>query len=440
MADDIARLTEEIALLTDIPRVHAKGRGHAVAVAFEGRTLTYGELDERSSKAAAMLQALGVKPGDRVAWLGRSCPEWYEVFFGAAKARACLAPINSRLAVPEIAFILQDSGADVFFVTPEFAAAAEAVVAQVDRPIRRVVAYGDPTGLDSYPALRDAAGEPALSPPDLQDDVVQLYTSGTTGLPKGVRLNNANFAAFLRLRNEVPGFSYKADETVLILMPLFHVAGTNISFAGLAAGARLIVMAEFNPPEALRLMGEEQVAHVFFAPVMINVLLQTPQIATTDFSSLKSIAYGASPISEAVLKAATERFGCGFIQFYGMTETTGAGTSLPPEDHRGELMRSCGKPWPGMEVRIADEDHPAGRLAEDRRRRLHERGRLLLRPRPGEGHDRDRRRERLSGRGRERDPGLPRRRRRGRHRRPRRPLGRGGEGRVREGARRRPEA
>jgi acyl-CoA synthetase (AMP-forming)/AMP-acid ligase II len=153
----------------------------------------------------------------------------------------------------------------------------------------------------------------------------------------------------------VEGFDYRADETVLILMPLFHVAGTNISFAGLAAGGRLVLMAEFDPPMALANFQRERVAHAFLAPVMINVLLQTPEIAATDFSALRTISYGASPISEAVLKAATERFGCGFIQFYGMTETTGAGTTLSPADHRGALMRSCGKAWPTLDVRIADE-------------------------------------------------------------------------------------
>jgi acyl-CoA synthetase (AMP-forming)/AMP-acid ligase II len=360
-------MADEIALLSDIPRVHAKARGDAVAVAFEGRTLTYAELERRSDQAAAMLVGLGVKPGDRVGWLGRSSLEWYEIFFGAAKARACLAPINSRLAVPEVAFILNDSGADVFFVTAEFFGAAQAVLAEIDRPVRIVAVYGELSGFDSYPALRDSAPAAQLTPPLPDDDVLQLYTSGTTGLPKGVRLNNANYSAFLSLRNDVPGFSYAADETALILMPLFHVAGTNISFAALASGARVLLMAEFNPPEVLRLIEQERVNHVFFAPVMINVLLQTPAVETTDFSSLKSVAYGASPISEAVLAAATSRFGCGFIQFYGMTETTGAGTSLAPEEHRGELMRSCGRPWPGMGVRIADDqgtELPAREIGE----------------------------------------------------------------------------
>ncbi|WP_411286699.1 long-chain-fatty-acid--CoA ligase [Phenylobacterium sp.] len=349
-------MTDTMTFLADIPTVQARLHGDRVAVECDGRRTTYAELERRSDQACGVLQGLGVKPGDRVAWLGRSCDAWFEVFFGAAKARACLAPINTRLAIPEITFILQDSSAELFLVTPEFFACAEQVTAAIDRPIRVVAVNAEHPGFESYAALREAAPAPKLTSPLAEDDVLQLYTSGTTGLPKGVRLNNANYAAFLDLRTQVEGFNYTADDTVLIVMPLFHVAGTNISFAGLAAGGRVIIMGEFNPPQVLRLIEAERVAHVFLAPVMINVLLQTPQIADTDFSSMKTVAYGASPISEAVLAAATARFGCGFIQFYGMTETAGAGTFLAPAAHQGELLRSCGKPWPTLDVRIADED------------------------------------------------------------------------------------
>jgi acyl-CoA synthetase (AMP-forming)/AMP-acid ligase II len=343
----------DLSFLADLPAAHPADH---VAVQFEDRQVTYGELEQRSTRCAGLLAELGVAAGDRVAWLGRSCDTFFEIFFGCAKARACLAPINSRLAVPEIAFILKDSGAHVFFVTPEYFACAEQVTADIGRPIRLVAVNGERAGFESYAARRDAAAPAVLSPPSMDDDVLQLYTSGTTGLPKGVRLNNRNYSAFLKLRTQVEGFNYAADDTVLIVMPLFHVAGTNISFAGLAAGGRVIILAEFNPAEVLRLIEAERVAHVFLAPAMINILLQTPGIESTDFSSLKTVAYGASPISEAVLAQATARFGCGFIQFYGMTETTGAGTFLAPAEHQGELMRSCGSAWPSLEVRIQDDE------------------------------------------------------------------------------------
>jgi acyl-CoA synthetase (AMP-forming)/AMP-acid ligase II len=357
----------EIRFLSDIPRVHARGRGDRVAVAVDGRSLTYAELDRRAAQAAGLLQEMGASPGDRIAWLGKSCEAWYELMFGAANTGACLAPINTRLAVPEIAFILRDSDASLLFVTPDFFDIARQATGGIDRPIRLIAVGGEAAGFESYAQRRDAAPTPVREPPKAEDDVLQLYTSGTTGLPKGVRLNNANYAAFLALRERVEGFDYGPDDTVLIVMPLFHVAGTNISYSGLAAGGRLVVMADFNPVEVLRLIEQEKVAHVFLAPVMINLLLQTPQALTTDFSSLKTVSYGASPISEAVLKAATERFGCGFIQFYGMTETCGAGTTLAPSAHVGKLLRSCGKPWETLEARIADENGrslPSGEIGE----------------------------------------------------------------------------
>jgi len=348
-------MTQSPEILSDIPSLHAFERAGKVALQCEDRTLTYGELNARAGKVAGLLVAAGVKPGERVAWLGRSRETFFEIFFGAASARVCLAPINSRLAIPEIAFILQDSGANLLFVTPDFFACARAVVAQVERPIRLIGVGGEAEGIESYEALRDAATASSLPAPTAADDVLQLYTSGTTGLPKGVRLNNTNYAAFLDLRTKVEGFNYGPDDTVLIVLPLFHVAGTNISFAGLAPGGRVVIAPEFSPAEVLRLIETERVAHVFLVPAMINMLLQAPQIATTDLSSLKTVAYGASPISEAVLAKAKATFGCGFIQFYGMTESTGAGTFLAPEAHKGDLLRSCGKAWPKMAVRILDD-------------------------------------------------------------------------------------
>ena len=126
---------DPIQLLTDIPTVHARDRPSDIAVAFEGRDLSYAELDRRSALVAGFLQAAGVKAGDRIAWLGRASEAWYEVFFGAAKARACFAPINTRLAAPEVAFILKDSSADTFFVSPEFFAVTETILPDLGRPI-----------------------------------------------------------------------------------------------------------------------------------------------------------------------------------------------------------------------------------------------------------------------------------------------------------------
>jgi acyl-CoA synthetase (AMP-forming)/AMP-acid ligase II len=141
----------------------------------------------------------------------------------------------------------------------------------------------------------------------------------------------------------------------MIVMPLFHVAGTNISFAGLANGSCVVIVRDFTPRDALAMMQRDGISHTFIAPAMILMLLQAPEMAAAHFPKLKTIAYGASPISEEVLNRAKAGFGCGFVQFYGMTESTGAGAYLSPQDHlRADKLRSCGKAWPDVDIRIVD--------------------------------------------------------------------------------------
>lgn len=358
-----------IATLADIPRAQARARGAQAAVLFEGEAMSYAELDRRSNQVANALIAAGVTPGARISMLSKNHPRWFEAFFGAAKARACLAPINARLAAPEVAFVLADSEPDVFFVGEDFFETAEQAVVALERRPRLIALTGSHPGFEPFEAWREAAGatDPALAEQP-SDDVLQLYTSGTTGRPKGVVLTNRNYRRFMEMAEDVEGFAYAPEERVLIVMPLFHVAGTNVSFSGLAQGGTLVLMRDFVPAEALRLVEAQGVAHAFLAPAMILMLLQTPQIGQTRLSSLRSIAYGASPISEGVLRQAQAVFGCGFIQFYGMTESAGAGTSLSPAAHEGPgKLRSCGRAWPDVEVAVLDPEGaptPAGQVGE----------------------------------------------------------------------------
>lgn len=350
---------DAITYLSDIPGAHARTRGDDIAIVHDGRTTSYAELEARSNAVAAMLRSLGLEPGRRVAWLGRNCDRWYDLFFGCAKSGLCLAPINFRLAPPEIAFILEDSEAPVVFATSEFVAMLAKATAGLATPPRIV-------DVDSLGAL-PADAPVVTATPQPEDDVLQLYTSGTTGLPKGVQLTHGNYAAFLAISSEVEGFSYDAADTVLIVMPLFHVAGTNVSFTGLANGSRIVVVSDFVPKDVLRLIEAERVAHMFLVPAMIQMLLHAPEMAGADLSSLKTIAYGASPISEAVLAAAKARFGCDFVQFYGMTESTGGATYLSPAAHTPDKLRSCGRAWPSLEVKIGDaqgNELPVGEVGE----------------------------------------------------------------------------
>jgi acyl-CoA synthetase (AMP-forming)/AMP-acid ligase II len=351
---DFSRL-ESVA---DIPRIHAKERPNAVALDFNDRVTTYAELDSRTSRVAQGLIAAGAAPGARVGYLGKNIDRYFEVLLGAFKARAVIVGVNWRLAPPEIAYVLNDAGCEVLFVGKDYYAAIEKIL--IDCPkLKAVIAMDDGHELwPSYEQWRDAqSAQDPLLPVGPDDDVIQLYTSGTTGHPKGVQLTNANYLAVFECLGTMPIGSYEPDDVVLIAMPFFHVAGVNIGLLTLAQGAHGIVLGEIDPMEILRLIEAKKITYAFLVPAVILFLLQHPKAKTTDFSSLKNISYGASPISDEVLLGAQRTFGCEFLQVYGLTETTGGGTFLSPEDHhpaRGKL-RSCGRPALGHEIRIVDE-------------------------------------------------------------------------------------
>ncbi|OWQ97766.1 long-chain-fatty-acid--CoA ligase [Sphingopyxis witflariensis] len=354
---------DAIRMLSDIPAAQARARGDAIAVKFGARETSFSALDAQSNRVANAMVAAAIVPGDRVSVLTKNHDAWYPLFFGTALARACLAPINNRLAAGEIGFILGDAAPKLLFVGEDFFDLALAAVADLDAPPRLVALYGEHPAFEAFGAwLGDAAATPLGQSPDLEDDVLQLYTSGTTGRPKGVVIANRNYRAFMEMATQINGFGYEVDETVMIIMPLFHVAGTNVSFSGLAQGGRLVLVKDFAADDAIRMIEEEKVAHAFLAPAMIQMMLQQPGVGERDYSALRTIAYGSSPIAEDVLRRARATFGCGFVQFYGMTESAGGGTFLSPSAHDlpGKLT-SCGKPWPGVDVAILDaEGQPLG--------------------------------------------------------------------------------
>lgn len=352
---------EAIQLLADVPAVQAARQGAAIAVRQDGRETTYAELSATANRIANALRAQGIGAGERVAVLTKNHEGWYPLFFGTALARACLAPINSRLAAGEIAFILGDAAPRVLLVGEDFFGTALEAAAGLANPPELVALYGEHPAFRPFAAwLGDAPASPPAERPQLSDPVLQLYTSGTTGLPKGVVLDNANYRSFLEYGAKVDGFAYDEGETVMIVMPLFHVAGTNISFAALAQGGRIELIKDFNAAEAIHLISEQKVCHAFLAPAMIQMMLQDPAAERGNYATLRTIAYGASPIAEDVLRRARARFGCGFVQFYGMTESTGGGSYLSPADHDlpGKLT-SCGRPWPGTEMAILGPDGAA---------------------------------------------------------------------------------
>jgi long-chain acyl-CoA synthetase len=208
--------------------------------------------------------------------------------------------------------------------------------------------------------------------PSGPDDVaIQLYTSGTTGLPKGALTTNRNLLTVVD--GASPLWSFDAESVNLVAMPLFHIAGSGWALAGLYNGAETILQREIDPATILSAIAAHRVTNAILVPAVLQMVLNSPGADDTDFTSLRKVVYGASPITETLLVRALKTMGCEFHQAYGLTETTGEICGLQARDHdpggpRAHLLRSVGTPAPWARVRVVDpetgEDRPPGEPGE----------------------------------------------------------------------------
>ena len=352
-------MTEVARTTAALLRHWAAHRPDHPAVRWGDQQLTYRELDERSSRVANALRSSGVGPGERVAFLDKNSPEQFELYFGAAKLNAVPCPVNFRLAPTEIAVIVKDSGAKVFAVGAEFLPGVESIAEEL--AATEIVAIGPAPGRSSFTEWRDARAAHDPGATQLPDDVAyQLYSSGTTGRPKGVQLTQANLAAGLSI---YPGLLGMGPESVsMVAMPLYHIGGGGWALAALTVGATNVLVRDIVPDDLVALVERERISHAFVVPAVLQFMLGVPGVADRDFSALRYVLYGASPISEKVLAGSIRTFGCGFVQAYGLTESTGTVIYLPEADHDPEgpnrhRLRGVGLPIAGTEIRVVD---PAG--------------------------------------------------------------------------------
>ncbi|HYE47812.1 MAG TPA: fatty acid--CoA ligase [Caulobacter sp.] len=365
---------EQMPTLGDIARYHARERGGDVALTFEGRETSFAAFNRHTNQVANALLAEGIGRGQRIAYVGKNSDHYFELLFGAAKIGAVMTPIGWRLAPPEVAYIIGDSEAPIVFVGPEVIGHSEEVAAHLSYRPKVVAMEADGAeGRPLYEAWRDAAPDSDPGVDIAESEVaVQLYTSGTTGRPKGAMLTHANILSGRRAAAEaqMAWNQWGPDDVSLVAMPVAHIGGTGWGIVGLYNGAKGVVAREFDPFKVLDFIERDRISKMFMVPAALQIVVRQPRAREVDYSRLKYILYGASPIPLDLLRECMEVFGCGFCQQYGMTETCGTIVYLPPEDHKPEgspRMRAAGLPMPGVEIKVVDEagnSVPTGTVGE----------------------------------------------------------------------------
>lgn len=339
------------------------------------RRITYLDAQLQVNRIANALVSAGLGVNDRIAILSKNSIEYILLYFACAKAGVVPVPLNFRLAPAEWLYILNDSEAKLVFAADGFGTEVDTVRGQA--PFARQYIAIDGEGKEGW---RDFQGWIADESPNFDErgispdhDLFQLYTSGTTGHPKGAIITHRAAVAHLQqigILHEIP-----RGERGLMVAPVFHVAAANAgAFPVIAAGGSLCILSDFKPAEVVRVLSEEQIGFAVLIPAMIQMcLVQVPDVAERTFPSLRLIHYGASAIAEQTLRRALDIFRCEFSQGYGMTEMTAAITNLTPADHRRalehkpQLLLSAGRATLGTQIRIVDlEDNalPSGTIGE----------------------------------------------------------------------------
>ena len=340
----------------------AKRAGDLACVSDGTSSYSFRETDERASRLAWSLRNLGLQRGDRVALLAMNELEYTEIQVASQRAGLILVPLNYRLAVPELQYLVDDSSPSLLIHGPGFADHAEAL------DVVPTVHLGDAGHGSSYNELLDsAAGTIAAGPVEPEAPCVILYTSGTTGRPKGAVLSN--MALWARINSSSLEFAQQPGDSLLQCLPLFHIA-SNVGYAFSYMNATNIFVKTFDPTTIFEHLERDRPTYVLLVPTMINMLLNHPDIATSDWSSVRTIIYGASTISPDVLARAIDVMGCDFVQMFGMTETSGC-TVLRPNDHdpinHPEWLASAGTGAAGFETLVVGSDDvelPPGEVGE----------------------------------------------------------------------------
>ncbi len=363
--------------LQDNFEYYARIHGDAFYARCGNRTLTYAEANEEANRLANLLISQGLGVGDRFAYLSKNSLEMSILYHAAGKAGAVPVPLNYRLAPAEWAYIINDAGAKLLFAHKDLAPAVDTVRGDL-KTVETCYAIDitPPAGWEDYGSA--VAAQDAQNIPDRgvtgESALYQLYTSGTTGRPKGAILTHGNILANLEQMRNVIGARMTLGDKILVAAPMYHAAGTMVGLHGIHSGAGVVIHEDFVPGDVVDSLANDGITTTVLVPAMIQAcLVMVPDVKARDYSSLKAMVYGASPIAEETLRGAMEAFECDFYQAFGMTETTSSVVYLNAEDHvralkeKPELLLAAGRAIPGTHIRIVDEndqDVPTGEVGE----------------------------------------------------------------------------
>jgi long-chain acyl-CoA synthetase len=346
--------------LGDIPRKGIRLYRDRECMVFEGRRLTYKELDDRVNRLANYLLSLKLDGFKHIAVLAENCPQYVEIYFAAAKAGYVTVPLNFRLSRNELTTILKDAEAKVLFFGQGYADTAREIARETGIGILVSIETQEENCLDYEKLLINF---PTIDPEIAVDEnqmSILMYTGGTTGRPKGVMMSHRSFmTAMLDLTLT---YMFNKDDTTCIILPMFHAAVWPV-FCLLIVGGRVAILRRPELNKVLELLEKEKCTHIVAVPTIYNLLMEHPDLDKFDLSSLKKMSYGGSPIAPVLLKRMIQKFGNIFWQAYGLTEASPVLTVLRPEDHvvegppeKARRLKSVGREHYSPMVRVVRED------------------------------------------------------------------------------------
>ena len=329
------------------------------------RVQTWSGLDARVDRVAAALTAAGVRAGDRVAILMGNRPEYFELYFACARSGAIAVPLNFRLTTREATQILGHAEPALLVIDSAHATLAAGTLESFGRTLPTWVVAGDAATADTSPRgtyedlVASAPAIPSAHRGDERDTFAIFYTSGTTGLPKGAMVSHLNLE--MNGYNQLVADASRSDDVNLVATPVYHMGAIFMAVTYMLLGCTQVILPQFTPAGWLQTLEHARATVSLLIPTMINAILNAPELDRHDTSTLRLIFYGGGPMPPAVLERAMRRFGCGFTQGYGLTETLEA-TFLVASDHvidgtptQQRRLASAGREAIGAEVRIVDD-------------------------------------------------------------------------------------